>query len=62
MRGRTDLAVEMKEDIQREEPITGVHVMTKNNGDTDSLRRQCENQTGDAEHFPHKSPYIPEKL
>lgn len=35
MRGRTDLAVEMKEDIQSDEPIKGVHVMTKNNGDTD---------------------------
>ena len=35
MRGRTDLAVEMKEDIQSDEPISGVHVMTRNNGDTD---------------------------
>lgn len=35
MRGRTDLAVEMKEDIQSDEPIRGVHVMTKNHGDTD---------------------------
>lgn len=35
MRVRTDLAVEMKEEIQSEEPIIGVHVMTKNNGDTD---------------------------
>lgn len=35
MRGRTDLAVEMKEEIRTDEPIKGVHVMTKNNGDTD---------------------------
>lgn len=35
MRGRTDLAVELKEEIQSDEPITGVHVTTKNNGDTD---------------------------
>lgn len=35
MRGRTDLAVEMKEDIESDEPIRGVHVMTKNHGDTD---------------------------
>ena len=48
MRGRTDLAVEMKEDIQREEPITGVHVMTKNNGDTDikEVRIVVENDEG----------------
>lgn len=35
MRARTDLAVEMKEDIMTDEPIKGVHVTTKNNGDTD---------------------------
>ena len=48
MRGRTDLAVEMKEDIQREEPIAGVHVMTKNNGDTDikEVRIVVENDEG----------------
>lgn len=48
MRGRTDLAVEMREDIQREEPITGVHVMTKNNGDTDikEVRIVVENDEG----------------
>lgn len=48
MRGRTDLAVEMKEDIQSDEPITGVHVMTKNNGDTDikEVRIVVENEQG----------------
>ncbi len=48
MRGRTDLAVEMKEDIQSEEPISGVHVMTKNNGDTDikEVRIVVENEQG----------------
>lgn len=48
MRGRTDLAVEMKEDIQSDEPITGVHVMTKNNGDTDikEVRIVVENDQG----------------
>ena len=48
MRGRTDLAVEMKEDIQNDEPITGVHVMTKNNGDTDikEIRIVVENEVG----------------
>lgn len=48
MRGRTDLAVEMKEDIQSDEPITGVHVMTKNNGDTDikEVRIVVENDKG----------------
>lgn len=35
MRGRTDLAVEMREDIDSDEPIKGVHIMTKNHGDTD---------------------------
>ncbi|MDE6625724.1 MAG: GPR endopeptidase [Lachnospiraceae bacterium] len=48
MRGRTDLAVEMKEDIQSDEPIAGVHVMTKNNGDTDikEVRIVVENEQG----------------
>ena len=48
MRGRTDLAVEMKEDIQSDEPITGVHVMTRNNGDTDikEVRIVVENEQG----------------
>lgn len=48
MRGRTDLAVEMKEDIESDEPITGVHVMTKNNGDTDikEVRIVVENEQG----------------
>ncbi len=48
MRGRTDLAVEMREDIQREEPVNGVHVMTKNNGDTDikEVRIVVENEEG----------------
>ncbi len=48
MRGRTDLAVEMKEEIQRDEPIYGVHVMTKNNGDTDikEVRIVVENEQG----------------
>ena len=48
MRGRTDLAVEMREDIQRDEPISGVHVMTKNNGDTDikEVRIVVENDEG----------------
>lgn len=48
MRGRTDLAVEMREDIQRDEPIAGVHVMTKNNGDTDikEVRIVVENDEG----------------
>ncbi len=48
MRGRTDLAVEMREDIQRDEPISGVHVMTKNNGDTDikEVRIVVENEEG----------------
>lgn len=48
MRGRTDLAVEMREDIQSDEPITGVHVMTKNNGDTDikEVRIVVENDKG----------------
>ena len=49
MRGRTDLAVEMKEDIQSDEPITGVHVMTKNHGDTDirEVRIIVENEEGE---------------
>ena len=48
MRGRTDLAVEMKEDIQAEEPVRGVHVLTKNNGDTDikEVRIVVENEEG----------------
>lgn len=48
MRGRTDLAVEMKEDIQSDEPISGVHVMTKNNGDSDirEVRIVVENEQG----------------
>ena len=48
MRGRTDLAVEMKEDIQSDEPIKGVHVMTKNNGDTDikEVRIVVEDEDG----------------
>lgn len=48
MRGRTDLAVEMKEDIQSDEPISGVHVMTKNNGDSDikEVRIVVENELG----------------
>ncbi|MBQ9984557.1 MAG: GPR endopeptidase [Lachnospiraceae bacterium] len=48
MRGRTDLAVEMREDIQSDEPISGVHVMTKNNGDTDikEVRIVVENEQG----------------
>lgn len=48
MRGRTDLAVEMKEEIQGDEPIHGVHVMTKNNGDTDikEVRIVVENESG----------------
>lgn len=49
MRGRTDLAVEMKEDIQSDEPIMGVHVMTKNHGDTDikEVRIVVENEQGE---------------
>lgn len=48
MRGRTDLAVEMKEDIKSDEPIAGVHVMTKNNGDSEikEIRIIVENETG----------------
>lgn len=48
MRGRTDLAVEMREDIQREEPVSGVHVLTRNNGDTDikEVRIVVENDEG----------------
>lgn len=48
MRGRTDLAVEMREDIQSDEPIKGVHVTTKNNGDTDikEIRILVENKEG----------------
>jgi len=48
MRGRTDLAVEMKEDIKCDEPVSGVHVMTKNNGDTDikEVRIVVENDEG----------------
>ena len=48
MRGRTDLAVEMKEEIQSDELIKGVHVMTKNNGDTDikEVRIVVENEQG----------------
>lgn len=48
MRGRTDLAVEMREDIQSDEPIKGVHVTTKNNGDTDikEIRIVVENEEG----------------
>ena len=48
MRGRTDLAVEMKEEIQSDEPIRGVHVMTKNNGDTDikEVRIVVESEQG----------------
>ncbi|MDO5155673.1 MAG: GPR endopeptidase [Eubacteriales bacterium] len=48
MRGRTDLAVEMKEDIKGDEPITGVHLMTKNHGDTDvkETRIIVENEEG----------------
>lgn len=48
MRGRTDLAVEMREDIQSDEPISGVHVMTKNNGDSDikEVRIVVENEEG----------------
>lgn len=48
MRVRTDLAVELKEDIKDNEPITGVHVMTKNNGDTDikEVRIVVENEQG----------------
>ena len=48
MRGRTDLAVEMREDIQSDEPIKGVHVMTKNNGDTDikEIRIVVEDEEG----------------
>ena len=48
MRGRTDLAVEMKEDIKGEEPIRGVHLMTRNHGDTDvkETRIVVENEEG----------------
>lgn len=48
MRGRTDLAVEMKEDIRSDEPIKGVHVTTKNNGDTDikEVRIVVEDEEG----------------
>lgn len=48
MRGRTDLAVEMKEDIESDEPIKGVHVMTKNHGDTDikEIRIVVEDENG----------------
>lgn len=48
MRGRTDLAVEMKEEIQSDEPIQGVHLMTKNHGDTDikETRIIVENEVG----------------
>ena len=45
---RTDLALEMKEDIETNEPIKGVHVSTKNNGDTDILETRIvvENEEG----------------
>ena len=48
MRVRTDLALEMKEDIDTDEPIKGVHVATKNNGDTDILETRIvvENEEG----------------
>lgn len=48
MRGRTDLAVEMKEDIGERGPISGVHVMTKSHGDTDikEVRIVVENEDG----------------
>lgn len=48
MRVRTDLALEMKEDIEGDEPIRGVHVATKNNGDTDILETRIvvENDEG----------------
>jgi spore protease len=48
MRGRTDLAVEMKEEIEGDEPVYGVHVMTKRHGDTDikEVRIVVENESG----------------
>ena len=48
MRVRTDLALEMKEDIETDEPIRGVHVATKNNGDSDILETRIvvENEEG----------------
>lgn len=48
MRIRTDLALEIKEDIQTDEPIKGVHVATKNNGDLDikETRIVVENEEG----------------
>lgn len=48
MRGRTDLAVEMREDIDSDEPIKGVHIMTKNHGDTDvkEVRIVVEDEAG----------------
>lgn len=50
MRGRTDLAVEMREDIDSDEPIKGVHIMTKNHGDTDvkEVRIVVEDEVGAA--------------
>lgn len=49
MRIRTDLAVEMKEDIEGEEPIKGVRVTTKNNGDTDILETRIIVETKEGE-------------
>ena len=48
MRVRTDLALEIKEDIESDEPIKGVHVTTKNNGDSDILETRIvvENEEG----------------
>lgn len=48
MRGRTDLAVEMREDIRDENPVKGIHFMTKNHGDTDvkEVRIVVENEEG----------------
>lgn len=48
MRGRTDLAVEMREEIKSDEPVRGVHVTTKNNGDMNikEVRIVVENDEG----------------
>ncbi len=48
MRGRTDLAVEMREDISKDSQMHGVHVLTKNHGDTDikEIRIVVENEEG----------------
>lgn len=48
MVGRTDLALEMKEEMKSDEPISGVHVMTKNNVNTNikEIHIVIENEIG----------------